>query len=281
MAEKMKNKPEFLNMRWSKADDQMLMELIQRGVDGNSIARALCRTRNSVFNRKHRLGISGRIKTTPRGEADPPSFGNRAVKQTPKVQPKVEVVQEEPKTFKKPGSLNTRWSKADDQMLRELIQRGADGNSIARALGRTRRSVFNRKYVLGIDGRIKITPRGKADPPSFGTRTVNQTPKTQHKVETVGNEPKPIQKAKTKKTQKSNQLKETKIEKGRLPQSAKLAQINRRLRRGDIRKVAQKTGFTEGFVSSVISGISPNERVINVAFNMLRGRKTNEQMMRK
>ena len=184
------------------------------------------------------------------------------------------------KMKKKPDFLNMRWSEADDQMLKDLIARGADGNSIARALGRTRASIFNRKHQLGIEGKIKRTPKGKADPISFGNKTPS-TRSTQLIVEFTPEEPKPVKKVKAKKTSKVKQVVETKTERGRLSQSAKLAQINRRLRRGDVRKVAQKTGFTEGFVSAVIAGTAPNDRVINVAYNMVRGRKTNEQMMKK
>jgi len=185
------------------------------------------------------------------------------------------------KMKKKPDFLNMRWSPADDQMLKDLIARGADGNSIARALGRTRASIFNRKHQLGIEGKIKRTPKGKADPISFGTKTRGENTSTQLIVEFTPEEPKPAKKVKAKKTSKVKQVAETKTERGRLSQSAKLAQINRRLRRGDVRKVAQKTGFTEGFVSAVLAGTAPNDRVINYAYNMVRGRKTNEQMMKK
>ena len=83
------------------------------------------------------------------------------------------------------------------------------------------------------------------------------------------------------KAKNKKEVTEVKVEKGRLSQTAKIAQINRRLRRGDIRKIAQKTGFTEGFTSSVISGVHPCDRIVNFAFNMVRGRKTNEKMMKK
>ena len=182
--------------------------------------------------------------------------------------------------MKKPDFLNLRWSEADDQLLKELIERGADGNSIARTLGRTRASIFNRKHQLGIEGKIKRTPKGKADPISFGTKTPSNKEtvnEPQFTIEFTPTEAKP----KKKKPSKVKQVVETKTERGRLSQTAKLAHINRRLRRGDVRKVSQKSGFTEGFVSSVLSGTSPNERVINVAYSMVRYRKTNEQMMKK
>ncbi len=61
----------------------------------------------------------------------------------------------------------------------------------------------------------------------------------------------------------------------------KLAQTNLRRRRGDIRKVAKMTGFSEGFVSTVVNGIQDNEKIMSVFYNMVRGRKTNESMMKK
>ena len=182
----------------------------------------------------------------------------------------------------KPRSMNIPWSEADDQMLRELVERGTDGNTIARALGRTRASVFNRKAILKIEGKIKRTPKGKADPLTYGTRIPSKTHSSQVSIKFIPNELKQDEEIRTRKSSNPKQrVTEIKTERGRLSQTAKLAQINRRLRRGDVRKVAQKTGFTEGFVSAVLSGCAQNERVINVAFSMLRGRKTNEQMMKR
>lgn len=188
------------------------------------------------------------------------------------------------KMKKKPDFLNLPWSKADDQMLKDLISRGSDGNTIARALGRTRSSIFGRKHLLKIEGKIKRTPKGKTDPISFGTKTRKES-EPQFTIEFTPTEtPKKVKKvSKTSKTSKVKQEKttESKSERGRLSQSAKLAHLNRRLRRGDVSKVSEKTGFTNGFVSAVLSGASPNERVVNAAYNMLRGRKTNEQMMKR
>ena len=69
--------------------------------------------------------------------------------------------------------------------------------------------------------------------------------------------------------------------KSRIPYNFKLAQTNLRRRRGDIAKIASATGFSQGYVSTVINGLQDNERIISVAYNMARGRKTNEAMMKK
>lgn len=192
------------------------------------------------------------------------------------------------KKTEKPDFLNLRWSENDDKMLRDMIARGTDGTTIAKALGRTRSSVFNRKLVLGIEGKIARSPKGTAGPLTYGTRVLKpKSAEAPAPVVEVAEIPQPIvtevkTKSKAKvKTKGKKENSEVKSEKGRLSQTAKIAQINRRLRRGDVRKVAEKTGFTEGFVSTVISGMFPNERIVNCAYNMVRGRKTNEQMMKK
>ena len=192
------------------------------------------------------------------------------------------------KKSEKPDFMNLRWSENDDKILREMIERGVDGSTLASALGRTRSAIFGRKLVLGIEGKIKRSPKGTATPLTYGTRVLKPkvaevAPVVQATVQEPVQETPLVQvKAKVKtKPKAKKEVSEVKVEKGRLSQTAKIAQINRRLRRGDVRKVAEKTGFTEGFVSTVISGMFPNERIVNCAFNMVRGRKTNEQMMKK
>jgi len=194
----------------------------------------------------------------------------------------------------KPLLMNLRWSEADDKLLREMIEKGANATSISQTLGRTRASVYNRKLQLGIEKKITRTPKGMSSPLTFGSKAARKKiEELAEAVVVVENKPEVVKKAKVKKPAKAKAkakttaeetekvVKADKQEKGRLSQTAKLVQINRRIRRGDIRKIAQKTGFTEGFVSTVINGLNPNERIINVAFNMLRGRKTNEYMMKK
>jgi hypothetical protein len=192
------------------------------------------------------------------------------------------------KKSEKPDFMNLRWSENDDKILREMIERGVDGSTLASALGRTRSAIFGRKLSLGIEAKIKRSPKGTATPLTFGTRVLKPkvaevAPVVEAPVQEQTPEvPKVEVKVKAKaKPKAKKEVSDVKVEKGRLSQTAKIAQINRRLRRGDVRKVAEKTGFTEGFVSTVIAGMFPNERIVNCAFNMLRGRKTNEQMMKK
>jgi hypothetical protein len=61
----------------------------------------------------------------------------------------------------------------------------------------------------------------------------------------------------------------------KLPITAKIAVINSRKRMGDVAKVAAATGFSPNFVSEVLNGLYRNDRIVNKAFDMTRGRKTN------
>jgi hypothetical protein len=61
----------------------------------------------------------------------------------------------------------------------------------------------------------------------------------------------------------------------KLSQIAKVASINSRRRTGDVTKVADRTGFSTSYVSDVLNGNYSNERIVNAAYDMSRGRKQN------
>jgi hypothetical protein len=88
---------------------------------------------------------------------------------------------------------------------------------------------------------------------------------------------------KSKTEKKEPKVKVETAEKGssKLKYGFKLAQYNQRRRRGDFSKIAKSTGFSLGYVSAVLGGMQDNERIVSVAYNMVRSRKTNEQMMKK
>ena len=59
----------------------------------------------------------------------------------------------------------------------------------------------------------------------------------------------------------------------------KTASVNKRLRIGDISRVAKETGYSTTHVSDVLAGKYFNEKLINAAFDMTRGRiKTSEKL---
>jgi fibrillarin-like rRNA methylase len=54
---------------------------------------------------------------------------------------------------------------------------------------------------------------------------------------------------------------------------------NRRLRNGDITRIAESTGYSTTHVSDVVSGKEFNERIMNRMFDMVRGRKANAELI--
>ncbi len=61
----------------------------------------------------------------------------------------------------------------------------------------------------------------------------------------------------------------------KLNNQQKISRINRRLRMGDISKVAQNTGYSPNYTSEVLSGKYQNQRIINEAYDLTRGRMSN------
>jgi hypothetical protein len=55
----------------------------------------------------------------------------------------------------------------------------------------------------------------------------------------------------------------------------KLSVTNRKLRIGDISKVAESTGFSATHVSDVASGKYVNESIVNSLYDLTRGRMSN------
>jgi len=55
----------------------------------------------------------------------------------------------------------------------------------------------------------------------------------------------------------------------------KAARVNRKLRTGDITRVAEATGYSTTHVSDVVSGKNFNDQIMNKAYDMTRGRISN------
>ena len=60
----------------------------------------------------------------------------------------------------------------------------------------------------------------------------------------------------------------------------KLVVVNQRLRHGDMSKVAKRTDFSPATVKNVIEGKTENDRVLNAAYDLSRGRKKNFQVIK-
>jgi hypothetical protein len=55
----------------------------------------------------------------------------------------------------------------------------------------------------------------------------------------------------------------------------KVSRINRKLRTGDISTIADATGYSTTHVSDVVSGKYFNDRIVNKAYDVTRGRVSN------
>jgi len=55
----------------------------------------------------------------------------------------------------------------------------------------------------------------------------------------------------------------------------KVSRVNRKLRLGDVTRVAETTGFSVTHVADVLTGKYFNDRIVNEAYDMTRGRQSN------
>ncbi len=53
----------------------------------------------------------------------------------------------------------------------------------------------------------------------------------------------------------------------------KVSTISTYRRRGDVTRTSERTGFSNSYVSEVLSGIYRNEKIVNAAFKMANARK--------
>jgi hypothetical protein len=59
----------------------------------------------------------------------------------------------------------------------------------------------------------------------------------------------------------------------------KITRINRKLRTGDISRVATETQYSTTHVADVLAGNYFNDRILNRAYDLTRGRKANSKLL--
>lgn len=73
-------------------------------------------------------------------------------------------------------SNNKRWTKNDDQILRQMVKEKATTAQVAIVLGRTKSSVWGRKSFLGLDGRLSSSKgKGVTAPTTLRTQTRSES----------------------------------------------------------------------------------------------------------
>lgn len=156
-------------------------------------------------------------------------------------------------TISQPASMNQAWTSEEDQMLANLIKRGADAVTISSILGRTRASIMSRKFNLGIEERIKRSPKGTGEkvPLSFRKREAISIKKVEA-LKTI-----PVVKEKT--------------------IVYKTLFIHHNIRRGDITEIANRLGVTIGHVSSILNGTYENKTILDLAYTFFVEREKSEK----
>lgn len=95
----------------------------------------------------------------------------------------------------KAPSNNALWTKKDDAMLKEMASNKSTTDQIAVALGRTKASVWGRKSILGIKGRL-ASSKGQSvfAPTTLGTKNRNTSATPVTKVVKTVREAKVVEK---------------------------------------------------------------------------------------
>jgi transcriptional regulator with XRE-family HTH domain len=57
-----------------------------------------------------------------------------------------------------------------------------------------------------------------------------------------------------------------------------LVVFNARKRRGDVERIAEKTGFSSSYVSKVVNGLRNNETIAHTAYTISKRRLTNHEL---
>ena len=213
---------------------------------------------------------------------------------------------------KKPQIHHSRWTSEQDIQLKNMVVGGFSSAEIANYFGRTISSIYSRKLVLGLEGRLKRSTKAQIQ---GSVKKFTSKPARKPKLEKVPEpkvpEPKPIQlelslgnlpkrgrPAKPKPIQlemslgnlpkrgrpakpKSEVLVKTPKTKtnGYNSYSFKLSYVNQRRQRGDIKLLAEVCEMSPGFISRVLDGWYFSEVVIGMAFSLCENRLTNHEIL--
>ncbi len=115
-------------MKWSPAEDQVLAELIDKGMTFQAIADHLDDTRRAVANRARRLGLKGK------GKASPPPAKRKPILPT----------------VERRGRGPKQWTSEEDALLSSLYAAGQPFWKIGQALHVATTTASMRARVLGL-----------------------------------------------------------------------------------------------------------------------------------
>lgn len=185
---------------------------------------------------------------------------------------------------KKPITHHSSWTPEQEQVLRNMFAAGNSTAQIAVFLGRTRASVYTRKYLLGLEGRItrstksqtqasvrawtkkkrgKSKPQPTLVPAPSPQMEIQFTPPVQTKRGRVKKSPAGF-------TPKLNSYNNY---------TYKLAYVNQRKQRGDVKLLSEVCEVHQSFVSRVLDGLFISPEIVDMAFTHCQGRPTHMETL--
>jgi len=196
---------------------------------------------------------------------------------------------------KRPQTHHSRWTSEQDVQLKNMVAGGFTSAQIANYFGRTISSIYSRKLVLGLEGRMKRSTKAQiqGSVKKFGTKPARK-PKPvlvlppsppqvkQEKVPVQMELPLPTLK-KRGRPAKAKSPAPAKAPKQKVngfnSYSFKLAFVSQRRQRGDIKLLAEVCEMTPGYISRVLDGWYMSDVVMTMAYSLCENRQTNLEIL--
>jgi hypothetical protein len=179
-----------------------------------------------------------------------------------------------------PNYHHRAWTPEDDITLRSLLERGNDGETISKILGRTRASIITRRSLLGNLPRMKRSPNGTAAPFSLHTRNHQRPAPVAREVQPKTPAPR-VSGVKMAKVAVASPAPADKsyYQQAQESYTFKLVFGVKRLKRGDITKISLQLKMTKSKVSQILAGMGKSEAVVDLLYQMAQGRTTLYQQL--
>jgi hypothetical protein len=185
---------------------------------------------------------------------------------------------------KKPITHQSSWTPEQETILRNMFAAGNTTAEIAVFLGRTRASVYTRKYQLGLEGRISRSTKSQTQG-SVRAWTQKKKGKSHTNVDTTP-APTPQMEIQFTPPVQTKRGRVKKSPEGVTPKlnsynnyTYKLAFVNQRKQRGDVKLLAEVCEVHQSFVSRVLDGLFISPEIVDMAFTHCQGRPTHMETL--
>jgi len=196
---------------------------------------------------------------------------------------------------KKPKTHHSRWTPEQDVQFKNMVAGEFTSAQVANFFGRTLNSIYSRKIVLGLKDRLKrstkdqvegsvkkFTPKPARKPKPSLVLPPSPRPVKKEQVPVQMECPLPTLK-KRGRPAKAKSIVPAKAPKQKIngfnSYSSKLAFVNQRRQRGDVKLLAEVCEMTPGFISRVLAGWYLSDVVMTMAFSLCENRQTNQEIL--